>query len=150
MTSFYYMNFFTQLFRYSIVGGIAFIVDFGLLYSLTEWLNFYYLLSATLSFIAGLIVNYTLSTKWVFYQSSIQNKGAEFLAFSLIGVAGLGINNLVLWGLTAGLSLHYMFSKIFTTIVVFAWNFLARKYLIFNPKQSAIETRSDTQTILNN
>lgn len=47
-----------QLLRYTFVGGTAFIVDFGLLYVLTEYLNLHYLYSATLSFIAGVIVNY--------------------------------------------------------------------------------------------
>ena len=30
-------NWFAQLFRYVIVGGIAFVVDYGLLFSLTEF-----------------------------------------------------------------------------------------------------------------
>ena len=32
-------NTFLQLFRYTFVGGAAFIVDFGLLYILTDFLN---------------------------------------------------------------------------------------------------------------
>ncbi|MCC8069127.1 MAG: GtrA family protein [Ruminococcus sp.] len=127
-------NFYTQLFRYIVVGGISFLVDLGLLYALTEWFYFHYLLSATLSFVTGLIVNYTLSTKWVFPLSSIQNKSIEFLAFSLIGVAGLGLNNLLLWCFTSWICLYYMYSKIITTFIVFIWNFMARKFLIFTPR----------------
>ncbi len=51
-------NLLIQFVRYFFVGGFAFIVDFGLLYILTEYAGLHYLLSATLSFIAGLVVNY--------------------------------------------------------------------------------------------
>jgi putative flippase GtrA len=44
---------FIQLFRYTFVGGFAFLVDFGLLFFLKEVCGLHYLLSATLSFIAG-------------------------------------------------------------------------------------------------
>ena len=39
-------NTIVQLFRYTFVGGFAFVVDFGLLYVLTEYAHFHYLLSA--------------------------------------------------------------------------------------------------------
>jgi hypothetical protein len=35
-----------QLFRYTFVGGIAFLVDFGSLYALTEYARVHYLVSA--------------------------------------------------------------------------------------------------------
>ena len=54
-------NLLIQFVRYFFVGGFAFIVDFGLLYILTEYAGLHYLLSATLSFIAGLVVNYIIS-----------------------------------------------------------------------------------------
>ena len=38
-----------QFVRYFFVGGFAFIIDFGLLYILTEYAGLHYLLSATLS-----------------------------------------------------------------------------------------------------
>ena len=58
-------NWFIQFFRYFFVGGFAFVVDYGLLVLLTEVFGLHYLVSATISFIAGLVVNYLLSTSWV-------------------------------------------------------------------------------------
>ena len=66
-------NWMLQLFRYVFVGGFSFIVDYGLLYICTEYGGIHYLLSATISFLAGLIVNYILSTKWIFTKSKISN-----------------------------------------------------------------------------
>ena len=61
-----------QLFRYTFVGGFAFIVDFGTLYVLTEYFNIYYLVSAGIAFISGLIINYFLSVKWVFNNRAVK------------------------------------------------------------------------------
>ena len=123
-----------QLFRYFLVGGIAFTVDFGLLWVLTEWGGLHYLLSASLSFAAGLSVNYVLSVLWVFKEHLLHSRMAEFILFVLIGLAGLGLNEALLWCLTRLLNIHYMASKIVSSVVVFFWNFTARKFLLFHEK----------------
>lgn len=125
-------NVFIQLFRYTFVGGAAFVVDFGLMVALTELCGLYYLASASLSFIAGLLVNYFISKVWVFRTSRVKQKGLEFLAFALIGVVGLGLNALLLKLITEGIGLHYTLSKIITAVLVYLYNFLARKYLLFH------------------
>jgi len=125
-------NTFIQFFRYLFVGGTAFVVDYGLLYVLTEYAGLHYLLSATISFIAGLVVNYLLSTWWIFRKSKLQNKWAEFLVFAIIGVVGLLLNNLFMYVFTDLFHIHYMVSKLITTALVMIWNFAGRKYILFN------------------
>ena len=125
-------NTFLQLIRYTIVGGGAFVVDFGLLYLLTHFLHVHYLLSATLSFIAGLLVNYFFSTLWVFSKNTVKNKYLEFLVFAIIGLVGLGFNDLFMWIFTDRFGIYYMLSKVITTVIVYFWNFFARKYILFN------------------
>jgi len=127
-------NWFIQLFRYCFVGGLAFIVDYGLLVLLTEVCGLHYLISATISFIAGLIVNYLLSTSWIFRKSKLENKWAEFIVFAIIGVIGLGLNNLLLYLFTDIIHIHYMISKLITTGIVMIWNFGARKIILFTNK----------------
>ncbi|MCK4942512.1 MAG: GtrA family protein, partial [Candidatus Aminicenantes bacterium] len=75
-------NFIIQFFRYGFAGGAAFIVDFSLLYFLTEYLHIYYLISAALSFIPGLLVNYLLSVHWVFNNRVLENRSTEFIFFT--------------------------------------------------------------------
>jgi putative flippase GtrA len=124
-------NLFVQLFRYTFVGGLAFLVDFGLLFLLTHFCGIHYLVSAGISFIAGLAVNYALSKIWVFSVSSFTNRFVEFLVFAIIGVIGLGFNELFMYLFTSVCAIHYLLSKIITTVIVYFWNFFARKYLIF-------------------
>lgn len=120
-----------QFVRYFFVGGFAFVVDFGLLYILTEYAGLHYLLSATLSFIAGLLVNYIISCLWVFNGSKFKNRLVEFLFFAAIGVVGLVLNDALIWLFTDCIGTHYMFSKIVAAAMVYLWNFFARKYLVF-------------------
>lgn len=124
-------NGFIQLFRYLFVGGFAFVVDYGLLYALTEWAGLYYLVSASISFLAGLGVNYLLSTGWIFKNSKMDNKVGEFIIFSIIGVIGLGLNSLLLYVFTDWAHIYYMISKLLTAALVMLWNFFARKIILF-------------------
>lgn len=120
-----------QFLRYTVVGGVAFVADFGLLVLLTSVIGIHYLLSAALAFIVGLATNYVLSTLWVFHKRTLSNRRLEFLLFCGIGLIGLGFNELLIWLLTDGVGLHYAFSKIGATFVVYLWNFLARRFCLF-------------------
>lgn len=125
-------NTWVQLFRYGFVGGTAFVVDFVALYLFTEVCHIYYLVSASLSFVLGLVVNYLLSTVWIFRDGKMKNRWMEFIVFALIGVVGLGLNALVMWFFTDLLSVYYMASKAISTAIVFLWNFFARKLILFH------------------
>ena len=129
-------NIFLQFFRYFFVGGFAFLVDFGLLYFFSDICGIYYLISAILSFIISLIVNYILSTHWVFNQSQIDNKMMEFNIFALIGIVGLGFTEVLLYFFTDIVGLYYMFSKIITTAIVMFWNFIARRIMFYGKSLS--------------
>lgn len=116
-----------RLFKYGAVSAVALAVDMGLLYALTEWAHFNYLLSATIAFICGLIVNYTLSLRYVFSRSRY-NRSREFFLYSLIGVGGLLINDITIY-LLVQMSMWYMLAKIIATGIGFIFNFLCRRSL---------------------
>ncbi|HZY86525.1 MAG TPA: GtrA family protein [Gemmataceae bacterium] len=121
-----------QLFRYTLVGGLAFVVDFVSLFLLKEVGGLHYLGAAALAFTLGLITNYCISISWVFGQRAVKNWQAEFVIFALLGVMGLGLNELSMFLLTGVLGLHYLVSKLVSTAVTYLWNFLSRKALLFS------------------
>lgn len=120
-----------QLFRYTFVGGAAFLCDFGTLFLLTHFLHIHYLTSAAAGFLVGLAVNYLLSVAWVFDRSSYDSRMVEFLLFLLIGLVGLGLNELIIWLCTDKFGIHYLLSKVASTGGVYFWNFFVRKYALF-------------------
>jgi putative flippase GtrA len=121
-----------QLVRYTLVGGIAFAADFGSLYTLTEFLHVYYLVSAAIAYSIGVGVKYAFSIVWVFNRRTIQSPWIEFFIFGMIGVTGLGLSLLFMWFFTEKTHLHYLASKIIAAILVFCWNFFVRKFTLFN------------------
>lgn len=127
-------NVFIQLFRHIFSGAIAFTLDFSLLYLLTEYAHLHYLLSTICGFLVGLITTYLLSIKWVFNQRRAKNKTIELLIFCFIGIIGLVFTYGFMWFFTSVLMLYYLVSKIITTIIVFGWNFIARKTILFTAK----------------
>lgn len=126
-----------QLFQYLIVGGIAFAVDFSVLYLLTEFVSLHYLLSATASFLIGLLVNYTLCIRWIFDYRALENRAHEFAIFAAIGIVGLVLNNLLLFGFTETLGVHYLISKLMAAFFVLVFNFSLRRHLLFSDTRYA-------------
>ncbi|HYH03641.1 MAG TPA: GtrA family protein [Bacillota bacterium] len=123
-----------QLFRSLLVSFIAFAVDFSVLFGLTDIMHMHYLISASVAFLLGLGVNYFFSVKWVFNTQG-NKKRFQFLIFSLIGIVGLGSNEVFIWIFTEKLHLHYLMSKVVSTAVVYFWNFFARKIILFKENQ---------------
>ena len=120
-----------QAVRYGLSGGMAFVADFGLLYVLTDCLHVHYLLSSMLSFATGLLITYLLSVYWIFDQRRFDNRLFEIVLFTAIGVVGLLLTALFMWLFTDRLDMHYLLSKVLTTAITTAWNFLAKKFILF-------------------
>ncbi|MEX1307760.1 MAG: GtrA family protein [Eubacteriales bacterium] len=135
-----------EFIRYAIVGGIAFIVDIGMLFLCKEFFlkNVPYSLyiATAIGFFAGLVTNYLLCLKFVFLSAKGTKKGRnnkDRFIFVVIGVIGLLMTE---YGMKLGvdvLSINYLIVKIMVTGIVLIWNYLGRKFFIFNvkPKTSA-------------
>jgi len=123
---------YVQFIGYLFASAIALAVDICLLYVLTEYFHYYYLISATISFLSGIAITYILSKLYIFNKTKIKNKSVEFAVFLLIGVIGLLLNNIFIYIFTEYFGLYYMFSKCIVVVVTYLWNFFARKKFIFS------------------
>lgn len=120
-----------QFQKYLVVGGVAFLFDFGTLYLLTEKVGISYLMSAAIAFIVGLNINYVLAKFFVFKDSKIKNIEKEYMFVAVISLTGLFLNQLFIWGLTELFGIYYLVSKIISTAIILVYNFLGRKRYIF-------------------
>ena len=118
-----------QILKFGVVGGIAFLIDYSLLYILTEYAKIPVLYSSVISFSVSVIFNYILSTKWVFTTKEKQTL-KDFIIFVLLSVIGLGINQLIMYLGVDKLNIYYMIVKLFATAVVMVYNFISRKLII--------------------
>ena len=127
-----------QFLRYLVTGGLAFVVDFGLFALCLYVFDWHYLLANLVGLVAGLVLNYALSLLWVFTackRTLEKKKVAEFTLFTLVGIAGVGINQLLMYLMVDGLDLNEMLSKMVAAILVLMWNFGARKLILFKKKK---------------
>lgn len=149
-------NTFIQFFRYVFVGGGATVVQYLILILLKEACGINANAANAVGFVGGLITNYIISTYWVFDKSAVKNKAAEFTAFALIGVVGLGINQGLIWlfdntlaekqifGSLIPARWYYLIGQVLATGITFFWNFFARKILLFN-KDSADDNVNESE-----
>lgn len=121
---------FKQVIKFGLVGGIAFVIDYGILFIATEVIGIYYLLSSCISFVISLVFNYRASILWVFHVNEEKSKANVFSLFVIFSIVGLLINQLIMWVGVEHLYLHYLFVKIIATAIVMVFNFITRKLFI--------------------
>jgi putative flippase GtrA len=101
--------------RYFAASALAFALDLATLSGLSRF--------------AG--VHYLLSVRWVFAERRVTNPRVEFVLFGLIGLVGMGINELVIYAGVEQFALAPEQAKIPSAALVFCFNFAARKLLLF-------------------
>ncbi|MCD7880574.1 MAG: GtrA family protein [Clostridiales bacterium] len=120
-----------QILRFGVVGGLAFLIDYGILAFLTEVVRLNYLLSSAISFSVSVIFNYILSIFWVFdVDSGAKKQGRNFSVFLILSVVGLGINQALMWLQVEQFHLYYLLAKIVSTAIVMVYNFITRKLFL--------------------
>lgn len=119
-----------QMAKFSVVGIVAFLIDYGLMILLTEAFSIDYLVSATVSFAVSVVFNYVASMRYVFRRKKDANRAREFALFVVLSVIGLLINDACLWAGTELVGVDYRITKIAATMVVAVWNFVTRKMLL--------------------
>ncbi len=125
--------FLTDALGYGAASAIALAVDYGTLVLLVKIFGLHYLLAASLSFSAGLMVAYALSTAFVFKGRARYSASGEFVGFLVTGLAGLALNQVLLLAFVGGLHVPVEFAKAPTAGFVFTFNFLSRRLFLFQP-----------------
>ena len=131
------MAFIKQFISYFFTGGIAAIVEWVMFSVFSGMCSLHYLVSTFLAFIFSTTTNYCLGRAWTFRDNySYKNKhGKEFFLVFLVSALGLLYNLLLMYLFVNILQLDtkrlQLISKIAATGIVFIWNFLSRKFLIY-------------------
>lgn len=155
-------NTFIQFFRSLFVGGIATVADMAVLILVRELFRVPEDISVVVGFIVGLTVNYIISNVWVFSKAKVKNRVLDFVVFAVIGVIGLGLTQLIIapfamdgiFGkgfLVSGgyipfipTDKYYIIGKCIAVVLVYMWNFFARKFLLYN-KTEPEEEKTDKE-----
>lgn len=115
-----------EILRFCVVGGLSFLVDYGLLFVCTEWLNIYYLYSSAISFTVSVIFNYWLCVIYVFHGARHQTK-RQATIFIGSSIVGLVLNQICMCFFVSIIGIYYMLAKIFATAIVTVWNYVMKR-----------------------
>ncbi len=119
-----------QILKFGVVGIIATVIDFGVLYILSQPLGMDPVVSAGISFCVSLVFNYVASMRYVFTHREDMSRSREFVIFLVLSLIGLAINEAIMAAGVAVLgnsALAVMGTKVLATAIVMVWNFVSRK-----------------------
>ena len=80
------------------------------------------------------VVNYFLSVRFVFRSGVRFTKKGELALVFIVSFIGLGLNQLILFGLVEMVGIDMLMSKVGATGSVFFWNFAARNLIVFRER----------------
>lgn len=126
-----------QFLRYGFSSGIAFAIDFSLLAYLS-YMSINIFIANIISFLSGLAVTYILSNIWVFTGAKRKNKYIEFLVFAAVGIAALGINELILYIFHIELGIHHLISKVIAAGFTVIFNYILRRTILYSKKSGEV------------
>ncbi len=118
-----------------IIGVLASLVDFCLLYYFTSYLGIWYLVSASVSYCCGIVVSYHLNKHLTFHDHN-HNYLAQFSTFSAVSISCLLLNLCMMWLMVELLSVHYLAAKICGISVGFLWNYYGQSTITFRKNRS--------------
>ena len=119
-----------ELVLYGFASALALGLDWSVLLGLTA-LGVNYLAASAAGFASGMAVTYLLSISIVFRHRPVADRKREFLGFIGVGLAGLLLTQglMALW--VEALRLTPGLAKIPTAGIVFLFNFVVRRALLF-------------------
>ena len=119
-----------QIFKFGIVGGIAFLIDYIVLFCCKEFIGLSVLLSAAIAFTVSVIYNYIASVKWVFDVNKEKSAKKNFVIFIILSIIGLIITEIIMWIGSDIMKINYLIVKIIATAIVMVFNFITRKMFL--------------------
>ena len=137
------MKLLIQIFKFIIVGGISFIIDFVIYTVMCNILQIHYIIAGITGFIISVVANYILSMRFVFESKEDMRKDKEFVIFVVLSLIGMLINSVILY-ICIDLIYRYCYwlkemisvklmnviAKIIATGIVMVYNFITRKIFL--------------------
>lgn len=144
-----------EIFRFLLIGGFATLVDYAMFYlfnllilsSVKDEINL--IISTFIGFVAGLIINWIFSARFV-YRYNKKTTKKQFILYVLICVLGLLVTEVGIYlakplyeTLYVKIIVEFDFWKLFfkclMTLIVLVLNYLGRKFLIFKKDKNENE-----------
>ncbi|MGQ9473519.1 MAG: GtrA family protein [Candidatus Caldatribacteriaceae bacterium] len=121
---------FLQLVKFSLVGVVNTLVDFGVFFFLHGYLRIFYVFAQVISYSCGMINSYFLNKFWTF-QSKKKIHFGEISRFVMINFSSLSVSLFILYVVRDRGGWGVAESKILATLGSLFVNFLGNKLWVF-------------------
>ncbi|MDI6778009.1 MAG: GtrA family protein [Patescibacteria group bacterium] len=116
--------------RYLLIGGTCAVLDLLFLYLMVNFLNVWYLIATTISFLVVSLFGY-FGQKHFTFRNTERNHKKQLTLFFMVTGTGLLINAGFMFAFVSLLGIWYIIANIITKFIVLVWNFLANKHITF-------------------
>ncbi len=110
--------------------SVSTLIDFALLFTLTNQFHLWYFLSAFISYSSGMIVNYSLN-KYLNFKNSSRQVFTQFSIFVSVALVWLALNQIIIYLLVEFAGVWYMLAKIVSICIVVLWSFTGHRKFTF-------------------
>ena len=115
--------------RYAGAGAIGTALQYAVLVALVQLANVGAVIASTVGAIAGALVNYHLNHRFTF--ASTKSHGHALPRFVVVAVGGIVLNAVVLAGMLAYVTSHYLVAQVAATGAVLVVGFLVNRAWTF-------------------
>ena len=119
-----------RVFKFGLVGLSGIVVNMGVLWYLTEFVGFYYLVSSLFAIELAILNNFVWNDLWTFKAGAshkLSSRWHRLISFHMVSAGGLVINMGILYLLTSVGGVYYLISNIIGILVGFGWNFMVNR-----------------------
>ena len=120
-----------KLIKFGLVGASGIAIDFSVTWLCKEKAGLNKYLANSAGFCCAVFSNFILNRLWTFEANS-RPFATDLFKFVLVSLAGLLLNNLLLYLFIKHIKLNFYFLKLMVIGLVFFWNYFANFFFTFN------------------
>jgi len=126
-----------RLLKFAVVGISGVVVNMGMLYLLTEYLNILYIISSIIAIEISIISNFFLNDLWTWRDRAKKTFIERFMQYHIsVGLTAIMANWLILLILTEFFNIYYMISNLIGIAVGTFSNFILNDLWTFQKRTS--------------
>ena len=121
----------TRVLRYLIAGGTVAVINFVILYMLTDIFYIWYLTSSLIALSIAVILSFILQKYWTFRNHSLDHVHVQLPLHLLLSLANIVLNTVLMFFFVEQIRLWYITAQFFAAAMLACMNFFVYRQFIF-------------------
>lgn len=129
---------YSELLRFLVSGGVAFLVNLGVLYAFTEVFRVWYLVSSVIAFLITFIVSFIIQKNWTFKNKGLEGVTTQIGMSLIMAIINLGLNTTMMYVFVDHAHIHYLTAQVVATGFIAIETYFIYKFIIFKSHNNQI------------